>query len=148
MLWSQLKSRVKDFIRPELKGRIDFHLTSYRKSHDGADKVWITIDGQRIFSCKHYPFDFGQREIVYFDGLNPKQAQALLNKNEIHSPEEFGEAMRIYFDMAIEDALKSSNPFIRAFALVDRRTGRRTIEKIEISDSEHTLVKAFYALRK
>jgi len=50
--------------------------------------------------------------------------------------------------MPIEEALQSANPFIKAFALIDRRTGNRTIEKLQISDSEHTLVKVFYNLRK
>jgi hypothetical protein len=147
MQWSKLKSRVRDCISPELKDRIDFHLTSYRKSHDEADKVWITIDGERIFSCKHYPYEFGERELCWFDGLNLEEAKTVLNQNELHKPKEFGEAMRIYLDLPIEEALQSSNPFIKAFALIDRRTGKRTIEKIKISDSEHTLVKAFYNLR-
>ncbi len=64
MQWSKLKSRVKDFICPELKDRIDFHLTSYRGSHDGADKVWITVDGQRVFGCKHYPYERAEAETM------------------------------------------------------------------------------------
>jgi hypothetical protein len=148
MQWSKLKSRVKDFISPELKDRIDFHLTSYRRSHDEADKVWITIDGERIFSCKHYPYEFGERQLVWFDGLNSEQAINALNQKEVHNPKEFGEAMRVYLDLPVEEALRSRNPFIKAFALVDRRVGQRTIEKIKISDFEHSLVKAFYNLRK
>ena len=57
-------------------------------------------------------------------------------------------AMREYPDLPIGEALKSSNPIIKAFAVIDRRAGKRTINKIEISDSDHTLVKAFYELRK
>ena len=148
MQWSKLKSRVKDFISPELKDRIDFHLTSYRKSHDGADKVWITIDGERVFSCKYYSYEKGEARLVWGDGLNLKEAKAVLNQNEIHPPVEFGEAVRAYLDMPVNEALQSSNPFIKAFALIDRRTGKRTIQKLEISDSEHTLVKSFYRLRK
>ena len=52
-----------------------------------------------------------------------------------------------YLDLPIREALRSSDPLVRAFAIVDRRVGRRILEKLEISDSEHTLVKAFYALR-
>jgi hypothetical protein len=148
MQWSKLKSRVRDFIYPELKDRIDFHLTSYRKSHDGEDKIWITIDGERIFSFKHYPFEFGERELVWFEGKNIEEARELLSEKEIHKPEEFGNSMRIYLDMPIEEALQSANPIIKSFAIVDRRIGKRSIEKLQISDSEHTLVKAFYNLRK
>ena len=148
MQWSKLKSRVKEFICPDLKDRIDFHLTSYRQSHDGADKVWITIDGERVFSCQHYPYEFGERELIWTERKTPEEAKDSLNKKELHKPEEFGEAMRVYLEMPIAEALLSSNPFIKAFALVDRRTGKRAFEKIEITDSEHTLIRAFYNLRK
>jgi len=148
MQWSKLKSRVMQCISPELQGRVDFHLTSYRKSHDEADKVWITIDGERIFTCQHYRYEFGARELIWIDGLNLDEAKTALHCNEVHQPKEFGEAMRVYLDLPIEEALRSADPFIKAFALIDRRTGKRTIERIEISDSEHTLVKAFYNLRK
>jgi len=147
MQWSKLKSRIKDFICPELKGRIDFHLTSYRESHDGADKVWILVDGKKIFSFSHYPYEWAEAEF-YHKGLNTGQVKDLLQSNEIHSPKDFGDSMREYLDLPISEALESSNSIIKAFALIDRRTGKRTIGKIEISDSEHTLVKAFYELRR
>jgi len=50
--------------------------------------------------------------------------------------------------LPLSEALESSNPIIKAFALIDRRVGKRTIDKIEISDSEYTPVKAFYELHK
>ena len=147
MQWSKLKSGVKSFICPELKDRIDFHLTSYRESHDGADKVWITVDGERVFGCKHYPHERAEAE-AYYGGLRGEQVSDFLEAREIHGPGDFGDAMRAYLDLPIRDALKSSDPIIKAFALVDRRVGRRTIEKLEISDAEHTLVKVFYELRR
>lgn len=146
MQWSKLKARVKDFICPELRDRIDFHLTSYRESHDGADKVCITVDGQRVFSCKHYPYEWAEAE-AYHGGLRGEQVKELLRGKEIQRPKDFGDAMRAYLDMPITEAVKSSDPLVKAFALVDRRLGKRTLAKLEISDSEHTLVKAFYELR-
>jgi len=146
MQWSKLKAKVKDFICPELRDRIDFHLTSYRESHDGADKVWITVDGKRVFSCKHYPYEWAEAE-AYHGGLRGEQVKELLREKEIHRPKDFGDAMRSYLDMSITEAVKSSDPLVKAFALVDRRLGKRTLAKLEISDPEHTLLKAFYELR-
>ena len=145
MQWSKLKSRVKALICPELRDRIDFHLTSYRESHDGADKVWITVDGQRVFSCKHYPSEWAEAE-AYYGGLRGEQVKESLKAREIHGPGDFGNAMRAYLDMPVGEALTSSDPLVKAFALVDRRVGKRTLEKLELSDEEHTLVKAFYGL--
>jgi hypothetical protein len=146
MQWSKLKSRVKDFICPELKDRIDFHLTSYRGSHDGADKVWITVDGQRVFSCKHYPYERAEAE-AYQGGLRGEQVKELLREKDIHKPKDFGDAMRAYLDMPIRESLESNDPLVRAFAMVDRRLGKRRVAKLELLDSEHSLVKAFHKLR-
>ena len=146
MQWSKLKSRVKNFICPELRERIDFHLTSYRASHDGADKVWITIDGERIFSCKHYPYEWAEAS-AYRGGLKADEIKSALREAEIYSPADFGEAMRAYLDMPIDAALKSSDNLVQAFAVVDRRVGRKRLEKLDLSISEHSLVRAFYQLR-
>jgi hypothetical protein len=122
-------------------------LTSYRKSHDGADKVWITIDGRLVFSCKHYQREFAEAD-AYVAGISPEKVTDFLTASEIHGPGEFGSSIRACLDMPITDALKSSDPLIRAFALVDRRVGKRTFESLETSEADHTLVRAFYDLRR
>ncbi len=95
--------------------------------------------------------------IILLSGLKPKpitmdlvrsKVKESLRRSEIHSPTDFGDAMREYLDSPINQALESSNPVIKAFALVDRRTGRRAIDKMQLSEFEHSLVKAFYELRK
>jgi hypothetical protein len=147
MQWSKLKSRIKGLICPELRDRIDFHLTSYRESHDEADKVWITVDGQRVFSCKHYPYERARAD-SFRAGLRGEQVNLSLAERELHSPKDFGDAMRAYLDLPVKEALTSSNQLIKAFALVDRRTGKRAFGKIELPDSEHSLVKVFFNLRR
>jgi hypothetical protein len=146
MQWSKLKTRVRSFICPELRDRIDFYVTSYRKSHDEADKLWITVDGRRVFCCKHYPHHRA-RVYAYYCGLSLEGAKSALREVEIFHPTDFGNAMRDYLDLPLSRALKSSDPFIKAFALVDRRLGKRTLERLELSDSEHALVKEFHELR-
>ena len=146
MQWSKLKTRVKNFIHPELRGRIDFHVTSYRRSHDEADKVWFTVDGQRVFCCNHYPH-FRALCFALNCGLSLEGARSAVREVEIFRPRDFGDAMRAYLDMPVADALKSSDPFIKAFAIVDRRVGQRMLAQLELSDSEHPLVRVFYELR-
>ena len=146
MQWSKLKTRVRNFICPELKDRIDFFVTSYRASHDGADKVWITVDGEKVFEFNHYPYEWAEAE-AYYSGLCKEQVRILLKDKEIHSPRNFGDAMRVYLESPIEEALKSSDPLVKAFAIIDRRVGKRTLAKLEPSDSEHFLIQRFYKLR-
>ena len=147
MQWSKLKARVKALIQPGLRDRIDFHLTSYRRSHDGADKVWITVDGRRVFSCNHYAREHAEAE-AYIAGLRGGQIKQALRDIEVHGPRDFGDAARAYLETTVREALQSTDPLVRAFALVDRRVGKRTIQAREIADTEHTLVKTFYRLRR
>jgi len=144
--WSKLKSRIKSLIVPELRERIDFHLTSYRESHDGADKVWIEIDGARVFDCKYYLSERATA-YAYFDGLSGNEIKSALVDAGIHSPQDFGCAMRAYLDMPVDEALKSSDPIVRAFAIVDRRVGKRTLARLDLASCDHALIKAFHDLR-
>ena len=145
--WSKLKSRVKSRITPALRDRIDFHLTSYRASHDGADKVCITIDGKRIFSCKHYQHEWATFA-AFRSGLRGDEVKSALREVQIHGPGDFGNALRAYLTMPVRVALSSDDPLIRAFAIVDRRVGKRTLARLDLSDCDHALVKAFFELRR
>jgi len=146
MQWSKLKTRVKDRICPELRDRVDFHLTSYRRSHDDADKVWITIDGEPLLKMKHYTHQRAEYE-GYSCGLSGAAIRSLLSELEIFHPKDFGDAMRSYLDLPISEALASTNPLIKAFAIIDRRVGKRTLMKVEISDTDSPLIRTFYSLR-
>jgi hypothetical protein len=147
MQWSKLKSRVKALISPEFRNRIDFHVTSYRGSHDGADTVWITVDGERVFSCSHYPYERGEAE-EYYKGLRGEELKNTLREKAIHKPADFGNAMHLYLDLPPGEALASPDPLVRAFAIVDRRMGKRGMKKLDELSMNHPLVKAFYELRR
>ena len=49
--------------------------------------------------------------------------------------------------LSIDEALKSDNIFIRAFAMLDSRLGKRRLRTMHLSDDEHLLVRQFYDLR-
>lgn len=146
MQWSKLKTRLKSLIHPDLSSRIDFHITSFRQSHDGVDKVWITLDGIQIFSCGHYDFEFAERE-GYHRGLSSQEVARWLEGQGICSPQQIVGAMRAYLDMAIEDAWRSDDPFISALAVLDRRVGKSRLAAMPPEESAHSLVKQFYELR-
>jgi hypothetical protein len=156
MQWSKLKTRVKDFICPELKDVIDFHVTQYRKAHSWISESWITVNGEKIFDCgsrtyaRESAYELFRREESSsdIDGEEVWNLGEALKRREIHEPQHMGEAMRAYLDLPVGDALKSDNPFIKALAIVDRRVGKRTLVQLEIGNSEHSLVKAFYELRR
>ena len=107
----------------------------------------LTIDGERVFSCKHYPYERAERQ-AYYDGLEGAELKEALRDKEIHGPGGFGNAMSAYLNMPGEEGLTSADPLVRAFSIIDRRLGKRTLGKLKISDSDHPLAKAFYRLRR
>src|SRR5690606_2732221 len=145
MQWSKLKTRFRAFICDELRDRIDIHVTSYRESHDGAGVVWVTLDGKKLIDFEHYRFEFAERE-GYHRGLAGEQLEQWLSSQEIHGPRSIGTAMRTYLDMSIDEALTSTHPFHRAFAMIDRRLGKRTLEKLQVEESEHSLIRTLLEL--
>jgi hypothetical protein len=159
MQWSKLKSRVRSFIVPELRDRIDFHVTSYRRSHDEAEKLWVTLDGKQIFvaSWYHHQFAGAKRTssgTLARDGRGrPVRDPAIpfsvtrAEELELHQPQEFGNAMSAYLDLSIEEALNSANPFVAALAMIDRRAGRSRLAKARDRVQEHSLIRFLYELR-
>jgi hypothetical protein len=154
MQWSKLRTSVRALICPELRGRIDFHVSRYHARASGRSRIGqITIDGERILDLSYDRFchdsdgwfaaaPHSAAVPGYYEWRwSPKQ------RDEIHPPQQLGEAMRAYLDMPIRVALKSPNPFIRSLALIDRRVGKRTLAELKIRECDHTLVKEFYALR-
>ena len=147
---SRLRSQVRKLIIPALQRRIDFHVTSYRGSHDEAEKAWITIDGRRVLTCSWYRHQWcgwsrDSKGRLIWD--RPSLVPANQEEAEVFLPQHLGHSLRTYLDIPIQDALASADPFIRALNIVDRRIGRRTLQSIAIGDDEPVFVKEFYLLR-
>ncbi|MFN8389918.1 MAG: hypothetical protein U0136_06485 [Bdellovibrionota bacterium] len=120
MTWSQLRKNAREFLCPVLAKRIDYHLTSYHRdqSESGEDRRylgrgWITLDGE---------------EIANFSG------KAVHLQSEGHQAEEgdrqdLYEAIKIYPQLSIDEALSSASPVIQGMALFDRRVGKKRLAK-------------------
>jgi len=150
--WSKLKERVRGRICPELRSRVDFHVTSYRGSHDDAEKVWITIDGVRLATYSWYqkqwkPFHRDEKGRLTDKSL-PKGDPVYSEWQKMHLPQDFGVAMRLYLDLSVQQALASTNPLIRAFALIDRRCGKRSFDAATVTDDDDPLIRAFWQARR
>src|SRR5215468_2515138 len=128
MQWSKLKTRAKSFIVSSLRKRIDFHVTSYRESHDEAEKAWLTLDGKPVFTASWYRHQLAGakrtktgrlardgRGRPYRDPAVPDWTEP--EELEQHRPQQFGDALRAYLDIPVADALTSEDPFIRAMAM-------------------------------
>ncbi|MFC7687544.1 nonribosomal peptide synthetase [Ureibacillus sp. GCM10028918] len=172
MKFSKLKKTMEGFLCDSLKGRIELHAAVYRHSHDDQARVWLTFDKEQIFSAADFSFSvqhyYREQELKEQYALNPipynKDWEVMFNSPERkalmaasnQAEEELVEAgvlgswhlytaLLSYPHLSIEQALTSEDPSIRAFALFDRRVGKRRLLKIQ--KVEHLIEELFFKIR-
>lgn len=162
MIWSKLRKKFKGFITPELRERIDVFCTSYHDAHDDYGEAWITVDGEKVFGGGYYHWymnpiphaDSKDFRIAY--GFHPDYYRAHIESEEVKENMDSGiqETSHItrnignYLNTPFEESLTANNPIFRAFAMMDRRLGKRRFDAIQLAEVEHPLVIIFYKLRK
>ena len=69
-------------------------------------------------------------------------------RHTFSTDEEFCNALENYRNQDIQESLRSNNPLIRMFAILDRRVGKRTLGKLETElDKQPKWLKQLYLLR-
>ena len=157
MNWSLLRKQIRSFICEELRNRVDFHMAVYRKSWESVyDRAWITIDGEEAFEFSHGAWTKVWREAKRTVALQHPDASWKLQSEHVaiavkdsgvEHTDFLSQSLRRYLEAPIAASFKSDNPVIRAFAMLDRRTGKRTLASVTLAPDEHPLVRAFYELR-
>lgn len=169
----------QEFLCEKLRGHITYQLTEYRSAEWAQCRFAILHDGQEIFEAKlsgsmmapYYRFNYAYRQRVtdllrkelgienntgIQDNIDTATHKLLdmLGKAEgfyagIVNVSDVLEAIGIYLSSDIQKSLSSDNPFIRILAVMDRRTGKRTLE--EMADPSWGEIpkwaKKFYRLR-
>lgn len=158
--WSGMRKYLEqDMLAEDLRGRIRYGCTSYT-GMDGCHIFEICIDGEQIkrFSLETvntYFIHNGYKENKNSVGVSEywEDFWVLLNKYPLeqraeYTDEEFCKALENYRNQNIRDSIFSSNPLVRMFAVLDRRLGKRTLEKIKLTlDAQPDWLKKFYVLR-
>jgi hypothetical protein len=162
MMWSKLRKQFKGFITPQLRNRLDVHCTSYHDAADDYGEAWITLDGEKIFGGGYYHWymepiprellteldiDYGIHGDFYRPHIKSKEVEEIMNLG-IHETSHITRNIGNYLNTPFEESLASNNPIYKAFALIDRRLGKRRFDAIQLTDCEHPLVTIFYELRK
>ena len=172
MQFSKLKKIIEGFICASLQGRIELHAAVYRHSHDARARVWLSFDSQQILSAADLTFsmqmyerelelkeEYKLKPIPYnkdWDVMfNSPERQALIAASDQAEAElvqagvwgswHLYTALVNYSNLSIDEALTSKNPLYRAFALFDRRIGKRRLLKMKTF--EHPLENKFFAIR-
>ena len=158
--WSGMRKYLeKDMLAPSLQGRIRYGCTSY-VGMDGCCVFEICIDGTQV---KRFSWETVNTYFInngYTQNSNPNgkseywaEYWSLLEKYPMdkrteYTDEEFCVALELYRNQDIKISLSSANPLIRMFAILDRRVGKRTLEKmIDTVEDEPEWLIQFYLLR-
>lgn len=158
--WSGMRKYLEnEMLADSLKGRIRYGCTTYVGMDDS--KIFeICVDGKQAkrFSwetvnsyfidkgCKMPKEPYGQLE--YWIGFHNLLNEYSLYERCEYTDAEFCEALNEYRNQDINASIKSKNPLIRMFAVLDRRIGKRTLLKIKEQINEQPeWLKHFYELR-
>lgn len=136
--WSGLNSWLNACLCAELKGRITYFLTRYHKVHDSYGRAAILLDGKELV-CFSWIEQFRQEQAVdaKYDADGSKDWFALYDEMKPIWDEEctycewdFLKAVLEFRNLSIQDALNSKDYIIKILAILDKRTGKRTLQKI------------------
>ena len=162
--WSKAKKQLKSFICESLKDRIDFHIINYRKAHDQLGRAVITVDKKEVLNmCTitsdialiRKEWDIRRDQNIEYDVYDRKQnyeigvqAHTLIKAEGVFAQYDFFDSLEEYFKSSIEKSLISTDMVIKVLSLIDRRVGKRTLQKLNESiKSESDMIKYFYKLR-
>lgn len=116
----------RERLAPCLKKRVKVFWTEYANSQERAA---FLIDGEEVLRMYDWIF---YRELGYHPGRDPLEIQMLLER-DIISSDTFRIAVCNFANLSREEVIYSTNPILRAFGMLDKRVGKRALEKIEAS---------------
>lgn len=169
--WSGIKKKLEgDLLCDTLKGRVKYFITKYNNAHDESGRIAIIVDGREIIQGNIFKYYKGLKEVekkvkcdlgipkrlwngkaFEYDTENTNVENYIeeIRRNEgIFDVWQFTDAVKDFLNLDITESLFSENPLIRMLAIMDRRVGKRTLEKIKESISQQPIwLQYFYALR-
>lgn len=162
--WSKAKKKLKSFTCDSLKSRIDFHIINYRNAHDQLGRAVITVDKEEILSmCTiiaeralyRKEWDIRERQKIDYDIDEQKinlevglMAHKEIKAKGILAQYDFFDALEEYLSSPLKSSLESHDIIIKIFSIIDRRVGKRTLQKLNDSiKSEDKIIKYFFKLR-
>lgn len=153
--WSGARKKLeKEYLAESLRGRVQYYATAYRESHDSEGRAAIRVDGKEVVKGCYFNQYFKQNEFPKDETYEKRMwcphevMDDTAVKLGVFDQYCFYEAFEEFDNQSIEESLKSENMFVRIFAVLDRRLGKRRLERMKetIADEEETF-RTFYMIR-
>ncbi|MBR4050526.1 MAG: hypothetical protein IKK09_08510 [Clostridia bacterium] len=152
--WSGMRKYLeKEMLADSIKGRVRYGCTCY-PGMDGCKIFEVCIDNKykKQFSWETLYADLGKKgypkdernwgQMVDYTERIPAE------ERDAHMCREFCDALAEYRNQDIKNSIESDNPIVRMFAILDRRTGKRTLEKLKDNVTKQPeWLQKFYLLR-
>ena len=154
--WSGLNKQLTKNICDALQGRITFFLTRYHDVHNSYGRAAIRLDGKELVRFSWINMYKQEADVNEYwektgewDYDNPKLKEKW-DKDATFSDYDFLAAATGFLQLPIKEALDSDNYLIKAFAIIDKRVGKRTLDRIKEENQYKRYpewVQALYRLR-
>lgn len=149
--WSGMRKYLEqEMTADSLKGRIQYSCTSY-PNMDGKKIFEIRIDGKthKSFSWETVAFrNKGTDKQEAWSNFWQEKGSVPIEEKTEFDDEDFCEALKVYRELPIESSISHTNPLVRMFAVLDRRIGKRTLEKLEAEvDMQPEWLRELYIMR-
>lgn len=169
--WSGTRKKLEqELICDKLKGRVKYFITRYNNAHDESARFAILIDNKEVIKGNEFlyyqKYSYIENKLKSDNGIPMRKwngkyieneeinkifekiIEKLMEYNGEISEWQFHNAIEEYLNQPIEKSINSDNPFIRMFAILDRRVGKRTLNKLKVNiDKEPKWLQQFYLLR-
>ena len=150
--WSGMRKYLEqEMLAPSLQGRIRYGCKSH---HFKSFEVYIDSELAKQFSWEIAQKNVRENSALYDNNLYGNTElfgsfiKIPLTLRTEYGEDEFCDALKDYRQQTIQDSISSDNPIIRMFAILDRRLGKRTIEKLSDEIPKQPLwLQQFYKLR-
>ncbi len=156
--WSGTRNKLEnDYLAVSLRGRITYFTTSYSYAPDHIGRAAIRVDGIEVLKSDYAKLNQFQSESLGDIKKNSPEydisdAWAESWKEAVRKGgfdnEFFYMAFNEFDNQSIEESLKSLNPLVRIFVVLDRRVGKRRLKELsELWSEDKEWVVFFLKLR-
>lgn len=150
MRWSKLRKRIEDNFADSIKSRISIHSTAYGNCTCGH--AWLTLDGEVIANfCtraffNRYPAGYERGEIELEKKQLNKYKDQFVEYGELTRQDIYSICWEYIHELGIDEALKSEDSLTQSLTVLDKRLGKKRIERLKNRDL-HPLAKKLLETR-